>query len=97
MRFPWTFVLVSCLPWACALGQSQPKPVLTQYEKQQPLASREDKSCKGGYRRSFTTSKLTVFDNLEVLYEPTEHTFCEVDPVRFPVTPMDWNFPPGEN
>jgi hypothetical protein len=64
---------------ACVPALSQ--PLLTQYERQTPV-SRKDTSCKNGYRRTFTSSKLTVFATREVLYEPSQHSFCEPNEVQ---------------
>jgi hypothetical protein len=79
--------------WLPAFSQS--KPVLTQYERQNP-AGRKDSSCTSGFRRSFITSKLMVFDSGDVLYEPSTHTFCDGETVPLPPGGNAWDIPSGD-
>ena len=68
--------ILSLLLSAFVPTPSQSHPVVTQYERQRPVGHK-DPSCKSGFQFSFTTSKLTVFESREVVYELSEHAFCE--------------------
>ncbi len=83
MRLP---ALVGLMIAASPPALSQPHELLVQYELPPVMfgPSRADPSCPRGYRRSSTTSKLTVFDNREVVYEQWEHTFCDGDDAHIP-------------
>lgn len=86
-------IALASVPLLAIPAHSQTQPILTQFERQWPPVSRKDSTCKY-FQHSATLSKLTVFDNHEVVYEPSEYIRCDDDTSPVPSWLFRFDIPP---